>query len=217
MILAYRSDLLMVNHYLGLAAAGVYSVALSLSEILRGVAETAQILVLSRAADRQLRTHAAALARQAMLAAVIAGLAMALAADVLVPVVFGEAYREASRAFWFLVPGIVGLTGSYALSPLLFLEGRVLLNGVAAVCGLGTLWLVGTQGPGAPSLVKFASVSSLAYWVLAFVQIGYLRARGDVRFRALVPSWQDGVALAKEVGWFVRRLSRFVQSRPVSS
>ncbi len=199
LLLAYRSDLFLVNAYLGVAAAGIYSVALTLSEILRGIAETAQMLVVARAADVDLSARAEAVARQALLATVGAGLLMAAVSDKLVPALFGEAYRGASAAFWYLVPGVVGLALSYSLSPLLFLEGRVLVNAAGAVGALTTLWVAGTQGPGEPSLIKVASASSLAYWVLAMVQVLRLRHEGRIRLSNLVPAVDDATALARQV------------------
>lgn len=191
LILTYRSDLLLVNHFLGVAAAGIYSVALTLSEILRGLAETGQMLVVAQARKADLPVRAQAIARQTAAATAFASLAMAAAGEVLVPVAFGDAYREAATAFWFLAPGVVGLALSYALSPLLFLEGRILVSAAAALTGLATLWLVGTLGPGEPSLIKVATASSLAYWALAGVQIGVLRSRGEIQLSSLVPTWHD--------------------------
>lgn len=199
LLLAYRSDLLLVNAYLGVAAAGVYSVALTLSEILRGIAETAQMLVVAGAADVNLSARAETVGRQAVLATTAGGLVMAGLSQVLVPALFGEAYRGASAAFWCLVPGTVGLALSYSLSPLLFLEGRVLINAVGAFGALVTLWVAGTQGPGAPSLIKVASASSLAYWVLAMVQVLYLRHEGRVCLSHLLPASDDVRALARQV------------------
>jgi O-antigen/teichoic acid export membrane protein len=199
LLLAYRSDLFLVNAYLGVAAAGVYSVALTLSEILRGIAETAQMLVVAQAANPNLTARAEAVARQAVLATMAAGLLMAAVSHMVVPVLFGQAYRGASPAFWCLVPGVVGLALSYCLSPLLFLEGRVLVNAIGAFTGLATLWLAATRGPGEPSLVKVALSSSLAYWVLAMVQVLYLRHERRVRLSNLVPAASDAVALLRRL------------------
>lgn len=195
MMLAYRSDLFLVGHFIGVSAAGVYSVALTLSEMLRGVAETAQVLVVARASERNLATHALSVTRQAVLVTALGAFMMAACAWFVVPAVFGEAYEEATVAFWFLCPGVMGLVLSYSLSPLLFLEGRVTTNAVAALAGLVSLWAVGILGPGSASLVKFAFASSVAYWVMACVQIVALHREGKVRVRDLVPGVRDVHAL----------------------
>lgn len=193
--LAYRSDLFLVDRALGTSAAGIYSVALTLSEMLRGVAETGQALVLSRATREDLRSHAERVARCAALATAGAGLALGGASLFLVPLAFGERYRGATPAFACLVPGVVGLAVSYAVSPLLFLEGRVMVSVAAALAALVALWVVGLWGPGAISLTKVASASSLAYWVLAAIQIVHLHRCGRLRAGTLVPGWEDLAAI----------------------
>lgn len=208
MVLAYRSDLLLVSHVLGVSAAGVYSVALALSEILRGVAETAQTLVVGHAVKADLGEFAHAMARRAMVVTAAVGIAMAVVSAIVVPWVFGVAYADAAEAFWYLAPGILGLTLSYSLSPLLFLQGRILVNGAAALVGVAALWLVGLLGPGQPTLVKIASASSVGYWAMACVQLIVLRARGDVRVRDLLPTPRDLRQLVEGMGSFTRAQRR---------
>lgn len=185
--LTYRSDLFLVSHWLGLSAAGVYSIGLTLSEMLRGVPETAQALVVSRAARPDLPSYTAEVARMTVLVTTGAGLAFALAAPLAVPVVFGDAYRGAAVALACLVPGIVGLGVSYAISPLLFLEGRIKVNAMGAVAALGVLWGVSLYAPFEISLPKVALASSLAYWTLAGIQLAHLAARGRLEPQAVLP------------------------------
>jgi O-antigen/teichoic acid export membrane protein len=206
LILAYRSDLFLVDHALGASAAGIYSVALTLSEVLRGVPETAQILVLSRARNNDLVGQAARVARQAVLATTVGGLAMMAGSFVLVPLVFGEPYRGATTAFACLVPGVIGLALSYSVSPLLSLEGRINVSALGAMAALATLWLAGLYGPGGIGLPKIATASSLAYWVLAGVQVGELHRTARLSVGTLVPGKADlasvvDAALALAKGW----------------
>lgn len=190
--LTYRSDLLLVNHFLGVAQTGVYSVALTLSEIVRVVAEAAQVLVVTQAATTDdVRNHAQAIARRSAVLTLIAAMAMAGVSGVLVPLVFGVSFTGAVNALWCLVPGSVALALSYSLSPLLVLKGQVLMNGAAAVLGLGILWTVGSWGPGAPSLIKFALASSLAYWSIALAQIIWLWHSRSLDPAGLVPTSED--------------------------
>jgi O-antigen/teichoic acid export membrane protein len=195
--LTYRSDLLLVTHFLGVAQAGVYSVALTLSEMLRVVAEAAQVLVVTRATSADIEQHAALVARQSAVLTLIAGLLMASLSASLVPVVFGASFAGAIKAVWCLVPGSIALALSFSLSPLLVLQGRLLLNGVAASVGLGVLWTVGAWGPGAPSLAKFGLASSMAYWAIAVTQIGCLWWFRRVDPIDLLPTYADLQGLVK--------------------
>jgi O-antigen/teichoic acid export membrane protein len=191
LILAYRSDLFLVDNALGPSAAGVYSIALTLSEILRGVPETAQVLVLSHAMRGDLADQAARVARQAVVATMMGGLSMMTISIVLVPFVFGEPYRGAISAFACLVPGVMGLAVSYSISPLLFLEGRIRVSAGGAIAALATLWLAGLYGPGAITLPKIATASSLAYWILAAVQMAALHRTARLEALSLVPGKAD--------------------------
>jgi O-antigen/teichoic acid export membrane protein len=185
--LTYRSDLFLVSHWLGLGAAGVYSVGLTLSEMLRGVPETAQALVVSRAMRHDLASYTGEVARMTVLLTAGLGMLFAFVAPLIVPIVFGEAYRGAAMVFACLVPGVVGLAVSYTISPLLFLEGRIFVSAIGALAALGVLWAFSLFAPLVVSLPKVAVASSLAYWTLAAIQLAYLVSRGRIQTRALVP------------------------------
>jgi O-antigen/teichoic acid export membrane protein len=200
--LTYRSDLFLVSHWLGLGAAGVYSIGLTLSEVLRGVPETAQALVVSRTARPDLPSYTGEVARMTVLVTAGAGLSLALVSPVVVPIVFGEAYRGAALVLACLVPGVVGLAVSYAVSPLLFLEGRIVVSAIGALAALGVLWAASLYAPFEIGLPKVAVASSLAYWTLAGIQLAYLVSRGRIEPRAVVPGPNE---LASLIGLLSRR------------
>jgi O-antigen/teichoic acid export membrane protein len=186
--LTFRSDLFLVSHWLGLSAAGVYSIGLTLSEMLRGIPESAQALVVSRATRQDLTSYAAQVARITLLLTAVCSVSVALAGPVIVPFVFGRAYGEAALVLSCLVPGVLGLALSYAISPLLFLEGRNLVSAVGAVSALGVLWAFSLFWPSAISLTKVAVAASLAYWTLAGIQLVDLVKRGRIDPRMLIPA-----------------------------
>jgi O-antigen/teichoic acid export membrane protein len=200
--LTYRSDLFLVGHWLGLGGAGIYSIGLTLSEMLRGVPETAQALVVSRAVKANLPSYAGEVARVTVLVTVAAGLSLAVAAPVVVPIVFGEVYSGAAVVLACLVPGVVGLAVSYAISPLLFLEGRIAVSAVGALAALAVLWAASLCTPFEVSLPKVALASSLAYWTLAGIQLAYLVSRGRIELRAVLPGANE---IAHLVGILGRR------------
>jgi hypothetical protein len=99
-----------------------------------------------------------------------------------------------------LVPGVVGLAVSYTISPLLFLEGRILVSALGALAALGVLWAFSLYAPFAVSLPKVALASSLAYWTLAGIQLAYLVSRGRIDTRALVPGASEIASLLRFSG-----------------
>ena len=205
LVVTYRSDLLLVGHWLGLTAAGVYAVGLTLSEMLRGVPETAQALVVSRALREDLASYTAEAARISVLLTSAAGLLFALAAPVAVPLLFGRSFAGASVVLVCLVPGVVGLAVSYAISPLLFLEGRVGVSAFAGSAAAIVLWAFSVLTPLPVSLPKVALASSLAYWTLAGIQLAYLVHHGRIDPRALVPRAADAAGLVRALSLRPRR------------
>src|SRR5262249_10649057 len=115
LFLTFRFDLLLVNRFLGPRAAGLYSVSLSLSEILRGLPEIGQMIVLARSSSSDLVKTVQETTRLAVLATFLAGGGAAIAAYWVVPLVFGGEFAGAVVPFVALVPGVVSLAVSYCV------------------------------------------------------------------------------------------------------
>jgi O-antigen/teichoic acid export membrane protein len=187
LFLAYRLDILIVNYLVGTTAAGLYAIALTLSELLRGLPETAQAVVMVRFRQDDFVAGATAAARLAAAATLVAGVALASTATWLVPFVFGWRYEASSDAFVFLVPGVVGLAYSYSLSPILLRAGEVTVSAGGAICA--TAVMVALDFALIPRFgIQGAAIgSSVAYLTLASIQIKRLMDRGDIRLAELCP------------------------------
>jgi hypothetical protein len=81
--------------------------------------------------------------------------------------------------------------------PLLFLEGRIAVSAFAGSAAAIVLWAVSVLTPLAVSLPKVALASSLAYWTLAAIQLGYLAHRGRIEPRTLLPGVADALGLLR--------------------
>jgi O-antigen/teichoic acid export membrane protein len=191
LFLTYRLDLLVVNYLLGPGAAGVYSIALTLSEILRVLPEAGQMAIYShRTAEGQLAA-VVPVARTVLLSTTMVSVATAAVGYWLIPVVFGAPFAGASAALVALVPGLAGLAVSYAVSPVLVLRGRIRANSVMASLSLALMigldWLVIPRW----GLVGAAGVSSLAYGTLALLQVLLVKREETFLLRDLVPRGSD--------------------------
>ena len=191
LFLVYRVDLVIVNHYLGFKAAGIYSVSLAVSEILRGIPETAQTLVVTRSGRGLLATDSERMCRMSVIVTAVCGVVVATSSEWLIPLVFGPAYAGASTALWWLLPGSLGLAASYSLSPLLALRGQVMTSGWATLLSL--VVMVGIDVYVVPwwGLSGAAIASSIAYCMLAGLQLGLLCRSGEVWLGHLVPKKDD--------------------------
>ncbi len=187
LFLAYRLDILIVNYLVGPTGAGLYAIALTLSELLRGLPETAQAVVVSRFRQDDFIAAATTAARLAAAATLVVGLGLVSTARWVVPFLFGWRYAPAADAFLWLVPGVVGLAFSYSLSPILLRAGEVSVNAIAAVCA--TVVMVSLDLVLIPKfgIAGAAVSSSVAYVTLASIQIKRLVDRGDIRLAELRP------------------------------
>jgi O-antigen/teichoic acid export membrane protein len=199
LFLAYRFDLLLVNHLLGATAAGIYSIALTLSEILRVFPEAGQMRVFSLPTAAGQQPAVVPVARAALLLTAVSGVSLAALSVWLVPLVFGVAFSGASAAFAVLVPGIVALAVSYSISPVLVLRGRIRANSVAASASLVVMILLDLQVIPRWGLVGAGCVSSAAYGLLALLQLRLVRREQPFRLRDLVPKTADLSALGSWV------------------
>ncbi len=110
--LVIRSDLLLVNYYLGTAAAGVYSIAAQIADTLLLVPVTIGMILLPRVAAAAPGSQEATTARVTRHAALLMTLLCAAAFVLVEPVVailYGPRFGEAVAATRWLLPGVWAL------------------------------------------------------------------------------------------------------------
>jgi len=198
LFLCFRADLFLVNYWAGVKEAGYYSVALSLSEALRGVPEAVQASLLSRLSatrDQQgLDLTAAAVWVSFTVTAVLA-MTAAVTAVWLVPVLFGGPFSRAVAPFWLLLPGSLALAISYVVGSPLMLHGHVGTNIKAAWAGFATLVVVDAFLIPRYGIEGAALGSSLSYAVMTVWQSAAFCTRFGVSARQL--------ALPRRGEWWV--------------
>lgn len=118
-LLNYKVDLFLVEHFLGLAPTGVYSIAVAVAELLWLVSSSVTTAAYARIGQPD-REAAAALALSAMRASVGLLLALSpllwLAAWLLVPPLLGDDYRGVLPVLALLLPGVALYGAASALS-----------------------------------------------------------------------------------------------------
>jgi O-antigen/teichoic acid export membrane protein len=205
----YRIELMLLEAFRGLNAVGVYSVSVSLAELLwlfSGTLSAVTIAPALAAADDE--TSAAVIAqalRHTLIITIGAGIALGVLGAVLIPVVFGESFSGAIVPLIILIPGAIAYAPASVLSAFFSMRlGRlrypVMAAGVsAAVTTLGCLALIpafGSIGAAAASTIGYACGSILLSVVFA--------RRGRLALRALVPISSD-FAIYREVPAMLRR------------
>lgn len=199
LFLTFRFDLLLVNRFLGPRAAGLYSVSLSLSEILRGLPEVGQMIVLARSSSSDLVKVVQETTRLAVLATLLAGGAACLLAYWAIPLVFGKEFAGAVVPFVALVPGVVSLAISYCVSPILILQGRMRVLAQSSLLSLISMVALDLLVIPRFGLLGAAFVSTLAYSTLTLVQLRWIQKVSPFRLGLLRPDHADFARLLKAV------------------
>jgi O-antigen/teichoic acid export membrane protein len=168
MLVTYRVDLYIINYYSqSTDQVGYYMLAVSLAEVLWYVNDSVGIVLHPRVTcgTRQSRTWLTVTAtRNSLFLTTLGALAMVLAAQPAITLVYGAEYSPAVWPFVLLLPGIVSVTvyrtlGSYWVlneSPLYM----ILPTSMAMIVNVGlNLWLVPRWGIAGAALVSFISYS----------------------------------------------------------
>ncbi len=189
LFLCFRADLSLVNYWVGIKGAGYYSVALSLSEALRGVPEAVQASLLSRLSASRGQPAldlTAVAARVSFTVTAALAITAAVIAVWLIPALFGRGFSRAVAPFWLLLPGSLALAVSYVVGSPLMLHGYVSTNAAAAWAGFATLVVVDAFLIPRYAIEGAALGSSLSYAVMTIWQASVFCARFGVSARQLV-------------------------------
>jgi O-antigen/teichoic acid export membrane protein len=184
-----RSDQFVLGYLAGTASVGQYSVAVTLAELVLffpRALSTALLPRITRADHTSARHIAASACRHTVAGALISAAALVLM-GLLIPVVFGEAYRPSMAPFFVLLPGLV----IFALAPVLSTYfsgqlGRPTISSLFAAMSLAVdfalVWvLIPLLG-----VVGAALASTLAYGLTVSAMIGYFRRVSGTQLREML-------------------------------
>jgi O-antigen/teichoic acid export membrane protein len=137
----YKTDIFIVNYYLGPSLTGVYTVAVSIAERLSLVPHSVGTVLFPRlsrlsAADEEQRRLTEVASRWTLVITGLAAIPFAFASGLLIIVVFGEAYSPAILPLILIIPGFVLASSSQVIANGIAARGRPDLNTVTAIFAL---------------------------------------------------------------------------------
>lgn len=109
----YRLDVFIVNFFVGPADVGIYAVGVVVSEALWQIPQAAAVVLFPRSARSQGADAVAltcSLSRHILIIAILTAAAIAIAAPVIVPRLFGSDFQRAIAVIWWILPGTVALS-----------------------------------------------------------------------------------------------------------
>jgi O-antigen/teichoic acid export membrane protein len=194
-LMNYRLDQYIVRGFVGLAGVGIYAVGVSLTEAVWMIANAVAIVLLPRltsADDDEARWMAPVAARNTILVAACGAAALGVAAPVMLPLFFGDAYDKSVQALWLLLPGTVALTGSKVLTSYIFSRGKPLVNTMITLVSLAVTIVAlfalvppfGVNGAAAASSLAYAAHFATALYM-------YRRISGEPALDAVLPRPSD--------------------------
>jgi O-antigen/teichoic acid export membrane protein len=193
----YRLDVFIVNAFLGPTQVGLYALGVVVSEALWQVPNAAAVALLPRTA-RTLETGAneftCSITRQVLLLACTSGLAMAALCPLVIPLVFGEAFRESIPVIWWILPGTIALCLGKVISADLAGRKKPEYSSVFALVALVVTIVLDFRLIPAMGIRGAALASSIAYFLNTVLLAFALKYELKVRWRFLfIPSRLDFV------------------------
>lgn len=205
-----RADVFVLNAMSGAAAVGQYTLATSLAEKVwvldSSVAQVTMHEVIGSSGDASARLVART-TRNILFVAGLGCVALAVVAPWAVPLLFGDAFREAVMPLWLLLPGVLAIATARPMStffsghlgrPLITSGVSVATAVVAVVAYLALIPPYGASGA--------AAGSSLAYLVPLVVYLPLFRRLTGISLRdQLLVTRDDAAAYARLARGALRR------------
>jgi O-antigen/teichoic acid export membrane protein len=192
--LLLRVDVLLLNALSPIAAVGLYTLAVTIGEMAYAGTDALSQALLRRQAESQIAAAgdlAARTTRVAFIVALVSVGAICAAAPVVVPVLYGDAFRASVPALFALAPGLVAYGATRPLVAFLLRQDRPRLMSALSVAALTVnvtlnLLLIPSLG-----IVGCALASSAGYITLAATQAFWFMRAADLPLLALRPRWSD--------------------------
>lgn len=212
-LLLMRVDVLMVNTLASPAAAGLFSVAVTLVDLVSVATLSLSLVGLARQADQDISDAARVTATATRLAGLVGVVAMAvlcLAAPVLIPVVYGPEFADSAVQVFGLAPGFLVYAATRPIwTHLLRLDRPGKATGIAllafalnAVLAVALIPVMGVLGCAIASSIAFACFTAMQ-------TVWFLRATG-LPITSVVP----GPAELRAVAGALARVRQRLEAKP---
>jgi len=138
--LNYRLDIFFVSYFVGVKGVGLYSLAVGIAQLLWLVSgATSQVLLPDVAASTDqvsAQQRTARVARLSLWLSIVLAGGLVIGGDMLLPLVFGAAFRESVPALMWLLPGVTIFSIANVIGSYLAGIGKPHLNLAVALVGL---------------------------------------------------------------------------------
>jgi O-antigen/teichoic acid export membrane protein len=191
----YRLDVFIVNFFLGPADVGIYAVGVVVAEALWQVPQAAAVALFPRTARTEAEgsvEFTCSVSRHVLLIATLTGVALAIAAPILIPLVFGARFSSAVAVVWWILPGTIALSLGKLMSADLAGRSKPQYSSAFALVSLAVTVLLDFLLIPRMGIRGAALASSVAYLVDSLLLTAKLRQLLGVRWSdLLIPNRAD--------------------------
>ena len=182
-LVSYRIGLYVLRYFYDAAVVGQYSIALNMAEVLLFIPNSFGVILFARTSsstDEEASRFTPIAARNVLALTLVSALVLGLVAPVLVPLIFGQAFRPSIALFLVLLPGVI----TFALYRVLSYDmiGRGFPLRVSLASGAGLIANLGVAILLVPRLGAMGAVfGNLAGYILttAIITFIFLRMTGN--------------------------------------
>ncbi|HWP47297.1 MAG TPA: flippase [Candidatus Limnocylindrales bacterium] len=208
--LNYRLDVFIVSFFVGVKGVGLYTLAVSLAQLIWLISNAAATVLLPRVAALQdivseNVTRTTQITRVSFWLSFISALFLALLADQILPWVYGEAFRQSITPLLGLLPGIVAFSVVNVLASYIAGIGKPQLNLAVSSVGLVVtvifdLWLI-------PRFDIFgaAIASTFSYSISALLTLEIFTRKSKVPVRQVL------LLTSEDIGGVILLLQKLVK------
>ncbi len=185
-LLNYRFDVWVVGSYAGSAQLGLYAVAVGVGQLCFYIPEPFSKVVqpyLYGQTGHAMLEKFKFIQRLNFTTVFVLLLCMAIVAPWVFPLLFGEVFADSVAPLWWLLPGILFVSASKLLGPLVVQGGFIRFNLYASGLAASTTILLGLLLIPHWGIIGAAFVSSVAYIVQFAVQCAIVRFRMKITLK----------------------------------
>ncbi len=198
--LNYRLDVFIVTYFAGLQTLGLYTLAVSLGQMIWLVSKAAATVLLPNVAAQQEEIDAnaertAQITRVAFGISMIAALLLAMFAAPIVPWLFGEEFQPSVAPLLWLLPGIAAFSAANVIASYLAGAGKPRLNFYVSLAGLIVTIALDLLLIPRFNIAGAAIASTLSYLTSTIVIIYFFVRASNLKVRQILRPTRDDVAL----------------------
>lgn len=188
--LNYRLDVFMVSFFVGVEGVGLYTLAVNLAQLIWLISQSAAQVLLPKVAasqrDAENAASTARITRMTFWVSLVLALFLAIFAHLMLPIIYGNAFRRSLAPFLWLLPGIVAFSTVHVLTSYIAGIGKPRVNLLISLVGLFfTIALDFTLIPHF-NIIGAAMASTVSYSISAAITIWFFRRQSGIHLRDIL-------------------------------